>query len=546
MLSLWKPCLSNIICGYYHVTERRESTASLYQMSNTLLSSEENSLLGRAKKSIRGWMIPEWMNRNMAVVMAARGSISVARALAGVVVPIYLAMQGFSAFKLGILFLAVALTSAVLSSLIGLLSDRIGRKPFLIVLPLFAAAAGLVFAYSDRTIFIFVAASLGSFGRGAGAGAGAVGPYQPAESAFVADTVTPRWRNSIFGRLAFMSSVGALAGGLLALLVRNINVARATGAGSASRASKSSAGAVVHSATRVAAMHASVMSTFRPAFIAAAIFAGMAGIIAIWISERHPVGYGSVAINDSGAGAGASDAKGGYGAVNPDDSSDVPGQTKASGSIEGSSTVRKRKVRFPYRSRSLLYRLWATNTVNGFAIGMFGPFVAYWFYRRFGVGAGEVGVLFAVINFVTAFSSLSAAGLARRYGLVRTMTVVRLIQAILLIPMVLVSSFELAGAIYLIRMVVQRIAMPLRQSYVLAMAHPEERASLAALSNVPSQFAMAASPTLAGYIFDNVSLSLPFELTGLLQLVNAGMFWGFFHNMPPPEEEAAVSLVQEE
>ena len=511
-----------------------------------MLDSENSAPFGRAKKSIRGWMFPEWMNRDMAIVMAARGSISVARALAGVVVPIYLAIQGFSALKLGILFLAVALTSAVLSSFIGLLSDRIGRRPFLIVLPLFAAAAGLVFAYSDSTLFIFIAASLGSFGRGAGAGAGAVGPYQPAESAFVTDTTTSRWRNSIFGRLAFMSSIGALVGGLLTLLVGKVHASATVGVTGVVRSGvvRSGVGGTVHSATRVAAMHAATMSTFRPAFIAASAFAALAGIIAIWISEkRYPGVAGGTGgatsamgvaetVGDGGAGAGA-----GY----------IDDAASTSNNVAGNnSTGGKRKVRFPYRSRSLLYRLWGTNTVNGFAIGMFGPFVAYWFYRRFGVGAGEVGVLFAVINFVTAFSSLSAAGLAHRYGLVRTMTVVRLIQAVLLIPMVLVSSFELAGAIYLIRMVVQRIAMPLRQSYVLAMAHPEERASLAALSNVPSQFAMAASPTLAGYIFDNISLSLPFELTAFLQLINAGMFWGFFHNMPPPEEESATLTVQEE
>ncbi len=492
------------------------------------------------------------MNRDMAIVMAARGSISVARALAGVVVPIYLAIQGFSAFKLGILFLAVALTSAVLSSFIGLLSDRIGRKPFLIVLPLVAAAAGLVFAYSDSTLFIFIAASLGSFGRGAGAGAGAVGPYQPAESAFVTDTTTSRWRNSIFGRLAFMSSIGALVGGLLALLVGKVHVSTAAGVAGSVR---SSVGRTVHSATRVAAMHAATMSTFRPAFIAASAFAALAGIIAIWIGEkRYPgVAGGTGGTGVAGGTGGATSSMGVAGTVGDGGAGAGAGAgyiddaASTSNNVAGNnSTGGKRKVRFPYRSRSLLYRLWGTNTVNGFAIGMFGPFVAYWFYRRFGVGAGEVGVLFAVINFVTAFSSLSAAGLAHRYGLVRTMTVVRLIQAVLLIPMVLVSSFELAGAIYLIRMVVQRIAMPLRQSYVLAMAHPEERASLAALSNVPSQFAMAASPTLAGYIFDNISLSLPFELTAFLQLINAGMFWGFFHNMPPPEEESVTLTVQEE
>ena len=423
------------------------------------------------RSRLAGWIAPEWMNRDLAIVMIARGLMSVARALAGVVVPIYLALQGFSALELGLLFLCVAFTSAILSSSIGLVSDRIGRRPFLVALPLFAAGAGLVFAFSDNTALLFVAASFGSFGRGAGASAGAVGPYQPAESALVTEAIVPQWRNSIFGRLAFMSSIGALGGGLLALL-----------AGSGHP------------------VGAAAVAMFRPAFIAASLFAALAGIVAIWIAEPR---------------------------------------------IPSREAGHRQKISLPRRSRSLLYRLWATNSINGFAIGMFGPFVAYWFYRRYGVGVGEIGVLFAAINFVTAFSSLSAAGLARRYGLVRTMTAVRAIQAILLVPMVLMPNFELAGAIYLIRMVVQRIAMPLRQSYVLAMAHPEERASLAALSNVPSQFAMAASPTLAGYLFDEVSLSLPFELTAVLQMLNAGMFWGFFHNLPP-EEERVTSLAQDD
>ena len=79
------------------------------------------------------------MNRDLAIVMIARGLMSVARALAGVVVPIYLALQGFSALELGLLFLCVAFTSAILSSSIGLVSDRIGRRPFLVALPLLAA-----------------------------------------------------------------------------------------------------------------------------------------------------------------------------------------------------------------------------------------------------------------------------------------------------------------------------------------------------------------------------------------------------------------------
>ena len=403
--------------------------------------------------------------RNVVIIIAARLLMSASRALAGVVAPVYLALIGFSALQLGELALVVAIATAILSTSIGFASDRIGRKPFLVVVPLLAAVAGVVFATTRLTGVLFVAAAIGSFGRGSGAGAGAVGPYGPAEQAMVTDIVPPRRRNVAFGRLAFASSVGALVGGPLALLVGN---APAGGA--------------------------AVTAAYRIPFLATAALAAGAGLLALLL--REPPRPPSVA--DAG-----------------------------------------RRPRLPRRSMPLLVRLWATNSVNGLAVGMFGPFVTYWFFRRYGVGPGQIGVLFAVINAATAVSTLSAAGFARRWGLIRTVTAVRIVQAILLVPMVLAPSFLLAGAIYLVRMIVQRIGMPLRQSYVLAMADPGERAAVGALSNLPSQVTMAVAPLAAGYLFDEVSISLPFLVAAVFQFANAALYWGFFHALPPEEERAA-------
>jgi len=169
---------------------------------------------------------------------------------------------------------------------------------------------------------------------------------------------------------------------------------------------------------------------------------------------------------------------------------------------------------------------------------MLGPFLTYWFFRRYGVGAAEVGVLYSVVNALTMASSLSASGLARRYGLVRTSAVMRTAQGLLIVPMVLAPNFELAGAVYLVRMVTQRISLPLRQSYTLGLAEPDERAAVAAISNLPSQLAMSSSPLLTGYLFDEISLNIPFEVAALLQLVNAGLWWQLFKDHPPEEERS--------
>lgn len=424
-------------------------------------------------------------------MVVARTFMSAARALSGVITPIYLALEGFTALRIGALLGVVAVSSALMSALFGSASDRLGRKPFLIGVPFLAAVAGVLFAYTRSTGVLFVAAALGSFGRGAGAGSGSVGPYQPAESALVAEQLAPRWRNAGFGRLSFSSSVGALFGGVLALLGPQ---------------------AELHGAAATAA--------FRDPYLAAAGLAALAGLLAVFISEPRPRGGQPPPPPPAGTATA-------HGAASP--VGDPPQRRrKASGGA----------FHFPRRSRGLLYRLWLTNSLNGFAVGMFAPFISYWLFRRFGVSAGEVGILFAVINAVTAASTLSAARLARRLGLVRTVTAVRMAQAALLVPFVLMPTFEAAGAVYLLRMAVQRIGLPLRQSYVLAMAAPEERAAVSALATVPSQLTMAGSPLFAGYLFDEVSLALPFDIAALFQAANAWLFWAFFHRSPPEEELA--------
>ena len=407
-------------------------------------------------------IVPRWADRNLRVILAARVAMSLGRAIASVVTAIYLAAIGFSAIEIGVLFVAVTAASALMSAAIGLLADRWGRKPFLVVVPLIAAGAAVVYAELRVTSLLFVAGALGSFGRGAGAGAGNVGPYQPAESALVADSVLGDRRAVAFGRIAFASSLGALVGGLAAEVVRTTRHMTA----------------------------AQTTAAYRPAFLIAAGLAVVAGLLALLLHEPSR-----------------------------------PPKAAAAG--------RRPRFRWPRQSWSALWRFWVTNGTNGAAIGLFGPFVSYWLYRRYGAAPGTIGVLFAIVNLGSLFSALVAARVARRIGTVRAIVVVRAVGGALLIPMVLAPVLWIAGVIYFVRMVVQRVGLPLRQSFTQDMAHPEERASVAALSNLPAQATMAAGQTAAGYLFDEVSLAAPFELAGLLQMVNA-LVYGLLFSLRPP------------
>lgn len=422
---------------------------------------------------------PAWMTRDVSLVILARLFMSGTRALAGIVAPIYLALIGFSAEQLGLLFVAVAITSALFTAAVGLLSDRIGRKPFLIILPLFAALAAVAFALTRSVPLLFAFAALGSFGRGAGAGGGSIGPYQPAEQALLAEAAPPRARNDVFGRMAFASSLGAVIGGgplaTLPDLLPHLHLGGADG-----------------------------MAGYRVAFLAMAALAATAALLVVPIADHRP--------------------------VRP------PSATPL--------TRTDRRSWNPLRSISpiswpILVRLWITNSVNGLAVGFFGPFITYWFFRRYGAGTALVGALFTAVNLAALASNLYAPRLAERLGLVRAIFWGRTLQAVLMIPMVLAPTFWLAGLLYLLRMQAQRIALPLRQSYVMAVVPTHERGTVAAFSNLPTQVTSAMTPALAGYLFDTVSLELPFEIGAALQFLNATLFYLFFRATRPPEERAA-------
>ncbi len=395
--------------------------------------------------------------------------MSAARSVAGVVTALYLAAEGFSALRIGELFLCVALTTAGLSTSIGLLSDRVGRKAFLVVVPLLATVAAVLYATVRAPAVLFVFAAAGSFGRGGGAGGGSVGPYQPAESAFVAEVVDPSVRNDAFGQLSFVSSLGALVGALLAILARP---APGVSGGAATAA-------------------------YRPAFLAAAVLSAAAGLLALGLSEperRRP---------------------------------------------------RARRT-LPRQSWHVLWRFWITNAVTGVAIGAFGPFVSYWFHRRYGASPAEIGVIFAVVNAATLASTLSAAGIARRLGTIRAIVAVRLIQGSLLIPMALAPDLWAAAGIYLVRMLAQRVGLPLRQSFIQGVADPDERAALAALSTVPAQATQAGSQVLAGYLFDETGLASPLIFSGVMMVAGGLLYARLFAGMDRKPEAAAPVLETEE
>jgi MFS family permease len=149
-------------------------------------------------------------------------------------------------------------------------------------------------------------------------------------------------------------------------------------------------------------------------------------------------------------------------------------------------------------TRSLIGRLGVTNALNGLGLGFLGPLLTYWFYVRFHVGVAEIGLLYTGVNVASALPYLGAARLTRRLGSVRTVVVTRGASVVVLLSMAVAPTFAMAGALLAVRMVLNSLGVPARQSFVMTQADENRRGTVAAVGQLPSVVTSSISPAIGG------------------------------------------------
>ena len=180
-----------------------------------------------------------------------------------------------------------------------------------------------------------------------------------------------------------------------------------------------------------------------------------------------------------------------------------------------------------------------------FALDSFGGgfviqgFAAYWFYLRFGVSPATLGVVFFWANVLAGLSALVSARLASRFGLINTMVATHLPSNILLILVPLMPTQALAVGALLLRFSISQMDVPARQSYVMAVVPPEERAAAAGVTGVARTLGAAISPLFVGTLFARPALiNLPFFIAGALKIAYDLLLYRAFIRVRPPEESS--------
>ncbi|TFH18724.1 MFS transporter [Candidatus Bathyarchaeota archaeon] len=187
--------------------------------------------------------------------------------------------------------------------------------------------------------------------------------------------------------------------------------------------------------------------------------------------------------------------------------------------------------------KSMKIRNWSTilkfslvRSTSGFGWSMIDSMMTLYFFYRFSVGSDVLGPVLALARFISMFTYLLVPRIVDWLGAINTLIVSRGISSVLTVGFALASWYPLALVLMVLTRLAVLFSMPIRQTFASGMVDPDETATAIGISNSARMGAQTIAPSLAGYMFEAVSLTLPFFTGAVLMALNGVLYWHYFRD----------------
>ena len=365
---------------------------------------------------------------------------------------IYFGLLGFSYTEVGVLLSLATLVAALRQVVFGVLSDRFGRKRFILLGAVFSTARLMIFALRSDFWSLALGQAVGALGEGSG-------PGQATVSGYITDNTDVEDRPNVFTALgitnSLTTSVGFALSGLPVLFERRYGL--------------------------------TMIEAHAWLWWIGAFFSALSIFFILPMRDNRPAN-GKIEVTESEA------------------NDSFMGVTSW-GDIIKFSLVR---------------------STSGLGYGLIGSLLPLYFSNRYGVGSDLLGPVYAVSRLVTTFSYLLIPALVLRFGEIRALMWTRLVSAGLTLAFAFIDWYPLALTVLFVYRVITHFGMPIRQSFASSLVPAEEIATAVGVSNFTRMTLRTAAPTVAGYMFESLNMTLPFLSGAVLVALNAGFYFGFY------------------
>ncbi|MCL6549234.1 MAG: MFS transporter [Alicyclobacillus sp.] len=428
--------------------------------------------------------------RTVLHLQIARTLRSVSQGIAVVDLALYLKQLGWSGSAIGAVLSFAGAAGAALMLLVGVWSDRTGRKPFLFVYESLTAIAALAMVWVTQPLILSLIIVLTGFGRGQN---GAAGPFTPAEQAWMAACVPLSVRGRVFSTNTALGFFGMAAGSLLAGLPRLWE--------------RAIPGAL----------------SYRPLFGLMCALSVACAIVILTAPEGR-----SETAPSPGLAPAAGHRRDPH-ANHPAERGLQAGEGQARSLQEAHPEAGGERAVRRQENRNLA-KLAAVNALNGLAIGFMGPMMAYWFSARYGASAAAIGTTLAVSFAVTGVSSLLTGRLTQRFGMVRSVVWLQVSGVLMLALLPLMPTFAWASLLYVVRSALSRGTQGARSALSSSLTRDHRRGFSVSLNSLVVRLASAAGPTVSGALLDAGLFAVPVVAAALLQLASSLLYGRLFRS----------------
>lgn len=184
------------------------------------------------------------------------------------------------------------------------------------------------------------------------------------------------------------------------------------------------------------------------------------------------------------------------------------------------------------KSWGVIARFSLVRASSGLAMGFVESLMPLYFYIRFSVGGETLGPIYAGIRLISVFSYMFVPLVVDRLGDIPSLVVSRIIAGVITIAFSQTAWFPLAVFLLVAQRTVLMFTMPIRQSFATGIVDPDETATAIGVSSFAMMSLRSVAPTIAGYMFEAISLSMPFMVGATLFIANGLLYKAFFSQKP--------------
>lgn len=399
------------------------------------------------------------------------------------------------------------LGDVMLSLLLTLVADKLGRRRILFMGSVMMACSGVTFALSENFWVLLIAAVFGIISvTGADCG-----PFRAVEESILSGLTDEKTRSDV---LSWYVTATTMAGAIGAEVAGRMVNAFEKRSGNATKA-------------------------YHALFWGYAAFGALGSILCLGLSSRcEAAGERLAEMKERRRKSG--DGEEGEMLLEAMTPSTTDGFDQSGQSSRRQENLRvtqspKKKSYFSQISkttRSIMYKLWILLAVDSLSDGMT-PYslMNYYVDRKFSVSKATLGDITSASQFLCAVGAVFAGPLAKRIGLINTMVFTHLPSSlsIVFIPVPTKPAWTIGLMVF--RAALNSMDQAPRTAFIAAVVKPEERTGAMGITSMVRTLAMSVGPSITGLLAGSDNFWVAFLASGTCRIIYDIGLWILFVNV---------------